>query len=107
MEAVLNVYMSIGVVLYLLVAVRVLYCIGKYAFVQAFHEYPSLDDVEILPGWRLFGDNNTAWAIIALLNILAYVLLGWTLIIPFWGFGIFVLINVIISASRWKRFGRR
>lgn len=106
MEAVLNVYMSIGVVMYLLVAVRALYCIGKYAFIQAFHEYPGLDDVEILPGWRLFGDDHTPWAIVAVLNILMYVLLAWALVVPFWGFGIFVLINVIISASRKKRFGR-
>lgn len=106
MEAVLNVYLYLGAFLYVLLAARVLYCIGKYAFIQAFHEYPGLDDVEILPGWKLFGDDNTPWALVAVLNILAYVLLAWALVIPFWGFGIFVLVNVIISASRKKRFGR-
>lgn len=107
MEAVLNVYLYLGAFLYVLLAARVLYCIGKYAFVMAFNEYHSLDDVCILPGWNLFGDRDAPWALVALLNILVYIGIGWIAIIPLWGFGIFFLVNAIISASRWKRFGRR
>lgn len=106
MEAVLNCYLMFGAFLYVLLVLRVLYCIGKYAFVMALHEYPRLDDVEILPGWALFGDSDTPWALVALLNILAYIIFGWVAVIPFWGFGIFFLVNSIISASRKKRFGR-
>lgn len=107
MEAVLNVYLFLGAFLCVLLAARVLYCIGKYAFVMAFNEYPRLDDVCILPGWNLFGDSDTPWALVALLNIIVYIVIGWIVIIPFWGFGIFFLVNAIIRASRWKRFGSR
>lgn len=105
MEAVINGYLTIGCVFWALVCLRVIYCVGKYAFVMALNEYPNIEeDAQIFPGWSLFGTNDAPWALVAIANIGLYVLLGWVVIIPGWGFGIFLVVNLIINKSRMRRF---
>lgn len=101
-----DIYLSIGFGLWAIVILRVIYCIGKYAFVMSFNKYPDLEQASILPGWNLFGEDDSPWALLAIANIGAYTLLGGFVIVLLWPASIFFGINSIIKYNRKKRFGR-
>lgn len=100
------IYIGIGLCLAVLSAVLSLIAIGRYAFHCALREYPDPTECFVIPGVPVMGSRGDEWLEVAFFTFITYVVVGSVVITIGWPLLFVILVHLIISSSRKKRFGK-